>query len=222
MLFGTIALVFLPKGLRSTRKEAGWGEAIVVMRHDRQLHRLMFSSLLIGLVFFQMVSTFGLHITQLGFSASTYGMIISLNGLMVVLFELPLTTVSQRFGFERTMVAGYILIAVGFGANAIASTVPAIVACLMIWTVGEMLTMPMAASQIANLAPAHMRGRYMGVSGFTWASALMLGPALGTALFGVHPSALWIACAAAALLAAYVIRRPPVQPFVAADVAVAK
>ncbi|HUS36514.1 MAG TPA: MFS transporter [Verrucomicrobiae bacterium] len=208
-LYGVIALAFLPKGIRSERKEAGWGEALAVMRQDRRFQRLLLSSLLIGLVFFQMVSTFGLHVTTLGFSAWTYGIIISLNGLLVVLFELPLTTVSQRFGFERSMIIGYILTGIGFGGNAFAATIPAIIACLLVWSAGEMLTMPVAVAQAADLAPAHMRGRYMGAFGFTWAIALMIGPLIGTALFRWHPAALWGACAAASFAAAFVTRRTP-------------
>jgi MFS family permease len=207
LAYGLIALAFLPKGLKSERKEAGWAEAAAVMKRDRKFQHLVVSSLLIGFVFFQMVSTFGLHVTKIGFSASTYGILISINGLLVVLFELPLTMVSQRFGFERSMIVGYILTGIGFGGNAFATTIPAMIGCMMIWSVGEMLTMPVAVAQIADLAPAHMRGRYMGAFGFTWATALMIGPVIGTTLFRFNPAALWLTCACAAFAAAFVIRR---------------
>jgi MFS family permease len=222
LAYGFIALVFLPKGLKSDRKEAGWAEAAAVMKRDRKFQRLVISSLLIGLVFFQMVSTFGLHVTKLGFSPWTYGILISINGLLVVLFELPLTMVSQRFGFERSMIVGYILTGVGFGANAFATTIPGIIVCMVIWSFGEMLTMPVAVAQIADLAPAHMRGRYMGAFGFTWASALMLGPVIGTALFRIDPRALWIACACAAFSAAFVIRRERAEAVAAPKLIIAK
>jgi MFS family permease len=222
LAYGIIALAFLPKGIRSERKEAGWAEAAAVMRRDRKFQRLLLSSLLIGFVFFQMVSTFGLHVTTLGFSLATYGLIISFNGLMVVLFELPLTMVSQKFGFERTMIVGYALTGIGFGGNAFVTTIPGIIACLLVWSVGEMLTMPVAVAQIADLAPAHMRGRYMGAFGFTWATALMLGPLIGTTLFRIHPAALWLACSAAAFLAALVIRSRRAEPAVTSNLVVAK
>ena len=221
-LYGVIALAFLPKGIRSERKEAGWVAAIPVMRQDRRFRSVLLSSFLIGFVFFQMISTFGLYVTSLGFSAWTYGLIISFNGLLVVFFELPLTGVAQRFGFERTMVVGYILTGVGFGANALATTVPALVACLIVFTLGEMLTAPLAASQCADLAPANMRGRYMGAFGFTWALALVVGPLIGTKLYTYHPLALWVACAGAAFAAAWVIARTPAAPVVMGSVAVAK
>ena len=221
-LYGVIAILFLPRGVRSESKEAGWMEAISVMRRDRRFQSVLLSSLLIGFVFFQMISTFGLHVTSLGYSAWTYGIIISLNGLMVVLCELPTTKVSQRFGFERSMVVGYALTGIGFGANAFATTVPALLACMFVFTIGEMLTAPLAVAQAADLAPANMRGRYMGAFGFTWAAALFVGPLVGTQLFEWNPNALWATAAGAAFAAAWVIRRAPAGPTIRADVVLAK
>ena len=85
-----------------------------------------------------------------------------------------------------------------------------------------MLTMPVAVAQIADLAPAHMRGRYMGAFGFTWATALMLGPVIGTTLFRLHPAALWMACACAAFSAAFVIRRDRAETVAEPKLVIAK
>jgi len=208
-LFGIIALVGLPEGVQSDKKEAGWKEAFEVMRLDRQFQRVLFATLLIAIVFFQMVSTLGLHMTTIGFSAWTYGIIISLNGVMVVLCELPLTSISQRVGFERTMVVGYLLTGIGFGAIGLMSSLAGIIVCMIIFTFGEMLTAPLAVAQIADLAPANMRGRYMGAFGFTWASALTFAPILGGMLFEAHPAALWVTCAFLAFAAACVMARRP-------------
>ncbi len=76
------------------------------------------------------------------------------------------------------------IIGAGFALNYFARTVPALAACILLFTLGEMVTMPMASAYIANLAPAHMRGRYLGVSALTWSVALIIGPGLGMKLFG--------------------------------------
>ena len=76
----------------------------------------------------QMASTFGVHVTHLGFSAATYGALISMNGALVVLCELPLTTITRRFPARRVLAAGYLLIGLGFALNAFAHTVPALAA----------------------------------------------------------------------------------------------
>lgn len=206
-LYGVLALCALPAGLNATRENAGWGRALSVLRHDRELHQLLLANFAIALLFCQLASTYGLFVTHSGFSAATYGMVLSLNGVLVVLFELPLTTIIRKFPARRVMAVGYLLIALGYSLNAFAHTVPAFVACMIIFTLGEMTTMPTFIAYLAGLAPPEMRGRYMGVSGLTWSSALILGPALGMKLLTANPAAYWISCAGLGLFAAATISR---------------
>jgi len=204
-LFGLVALFALPAGARGRPANAGWSEALKVLRHDRQLHQLLAANFAIGLVFFQIASTFGLYVTQLGFSAAAYGALVSLNGALIVFCELPLTTVTRRFPARRVMATGYLIIGAGFALNHFARTIPALAVCMIIFTLGEMVTMPMVSGYVANLAPAHMRGRYLGVSGLTWSVALILGPGLGMKLFARDPAIYWLSCGAVSLIAAAVI-----------------
>ena len=157
------------------------------------------------MIFFQVFSTFGLHVTRLGFSAATYGAIISLNGVLVVLCELPLTSITRRFPARRVMAAGYLTVAAGFALNGLAHTVPALVVCMVIFTFGEMMTMPVSSAYVADLAPAHLRGRYMGAYGLVGAAAMVIGPGLGMKLLSLSPSALWLSCGALGLVAAGII-----------------
>jgi MFS family permease len=166
---------------------------------------LLLSNFCIALVFFQMASTYGLYVTHLGFSAATYGAIFSLNGALVVFCELPLTTITRRFPARRVMALGYLVVGTGFALNAFAHTVPALVGCMIIFTLGEMLTLPVSSAYIASLAPPHMRGRYMGVSGLMWGVALVVSPGLGMKLLALNPAALWFSCGALGVLAAVII-----------------
>ena len=83
-------------------------------------------------------------------------------------------------------------------------TVPTL---LTVFTIGEMLSLPVGAAYIAELAPVELRGRYMGANGLTWALALIVGPSAGTALFTWEPNALWIASAICGVVAAVVLLR---------------
>jgi MFS family permease len=205
VLFGIVALFLLPNATYNWQANASWSEAWKIFRHDRKLHQLLAANLAIGFVFFQIASTYGLYVTQLGFSAATYGVLVSLNGAMVVLVELPLTTITRRFPPARIIALGYLVIGAGFALNCFAHTVPMLALCMIIFTFGEMLTMPMASAYIANLAPAHMRGRYLGVSALTWSLALIVGPGLGMKLFTCNPNLYWLSCAAMGLIAAGII-----------------
>jgi MFS family permease len=68
-------------------------------------------------------------------------------------------------------------------------------------TLGEMVMVPVSAAYVADLAPAHMRGRYMGVHGLVWAAALIIGPTLGMKLLALGPAVLWLSCGVLGLVA---------------------
>jgi MFS family permease len=204
-LFGLIALAALPRGLHTRREEGGWSDDVKEMAGDGKFLRVLCGAFFIALVFLQISSTFSLHVTRLGFPAAAYGLILSLNGVLVVFCELPLTSLTRRFPPRLMMAAGYLLIGAGFSLNALARSAPALVACVVIFTLGEMVTMPGSSAYIADLAPAHLRGRYMGAYSLTWSAALIFAPQMGMRLFGVAPAALWLACGALAALAAIII-----------------
>ena len=103
------------------------------------------------------------------------------------------------------MADGYLLVGIGFALNLFAHTVPALAGCMIVFTLGEMVAMPVSSAFIAGLAPMHMRGRYMGAFGLTWACGLIVGPAVGMRLFALEPSALWLTCGALGALAAIII-----------------
>jgi MFS family permease len=205
-LFGLVVLLALPRDdAQHQRRDTGWSEAIGRIRKDQKFNQLLLSSIVIAFVFMQMNSTFGVHVTHLGFSAATYGALISMNGAMVVLCELPLTTITRRFPARRVLAMGYLLIGAGFAMNAFAHTVPALAGCIVIFTIGEMIAMPVSAAYVSNLAPAHMRGRYMGVSGLNWSLALIFAPGLGMKMLAYNPTLMWLSCGGLGWLAAIII-----------------
>ena len=73
---------------------------------------------------------------------------------------------------------------------------------MVFMTIGELIIMPTSSTYIANLAPADMRGRYMGLYGFSWSLAGMVAPVLGGYLSdNLNPRAPWLVGAGIGLLA---------------------
>jgi MFS family permease len=206
-LFGIVAWFALPHGVRATGEAAAWTAALRVMRHDKRLHRLLLAQLAIALVFLQMSSTFGLHVTGSGYSPATYGALISLNGVLVVLFELPLITFTQRRPTRPTIAVGYVLIGLGFTLVGWAHTLPWLIVVVVLFTVGEMIAMPVASAYIAESVPPNMRGRYMGAYGFIWALGLTIGPGIGLQMQARVPWLLWGGCGVLGLIAAGLVLR---------------
>lgn len=176
-----------------------------MMRGDRRFLQVLLASVPIAFVFFQMSSTFGLHLTSLGISDAAYGALLSLNGVLVVALELGIVSFTQRFPARPVMAIGYVLVGLGFALNAFATGIPAFAVAMTIFTFGEMMAMPVASAYVADLAPINMRGRYAGVNGLVWALALVIGPSLGVVLFHASPRGLWLMCGALGLLAAMIV-----------------
>jgi len=197
--------VALPRDQRLNRRESNWLEALGTMRRDRRFRQIMLASFFVAFVFMQMSSTFGVQVTHLGFSAATYGALISMNGALVVLCELPLTTITRRFPTRRVLAVGYLLIGLGFALNAFARTVPELAVCIIIFTLGEMVAMAVSTAFVSSLAPPHLRGRYLGVYGLNWALALIIAPGLGMKLLSCAPTVLWVGCGVLGLLGAIII-----------------
>jgi predicted MFS family arabinose efflux permease len=149
-----------------------------------------------------MSSSYGLQVTEgAGLGEDTYGLLLSINGLMIVFFELPLTSWTRRLSPPRVMAWGYALVGIGMACNLLGANLGVLVISMVIATIGEMLSLPIAQSYMATLAPEEMRGRYMGVMAVAWSSATMIGPAAGVALFEFNPIVLWIVVCGVALLA---------------------
>jgi MFS family permease len=205
VLFGLVAWFGLPRGIRSAEAEAGWGEAWKVLKRDGEIQQMALATVLIGLVIHQLVSTYGLHVTSLGFSDAIYGALLSLNGLLVVVFELPWTTRTRRFPARAIIATGYLLMGTGVALNAAFHSLAALIIGMTIFTLGEMTFAPVAGAYVASLAPSRMRGRYMGVWGFSNSLSLMFAPSLGMVVFAASPVALRLGCGALAVLAALTI-----------------
>lgn len=217
ILYGLVAWFALPAGVHGMRAESSLRETWNVLRTDHRFRQVLCGSLAVGLVFVQVFSTMSLEITRHGFSASVYGLMISLNGALVVLCELPLTTLTRRYPARRMMALGYLLIGVGFATNALPRTLPLLALTVVLFTLGEMTAMPVAGAYVADLAPMHQRGLYMGTYGLTWSVAFIAGPSLGMLLFSASPLTLWGACGLLGVLAASIILASHSVPHELAD-----
>jgi len=98
---------------------------------------------------------------------------------------------------------GAVLYAVGFGLVGFVNTALLFTLAITIWTVGEMVHVPVSQAYVADVAPEDMRGRYMGAAGLTWGVGWSLGPLLaGLAMDYADPHYVWYGCLVAGLAAA--------------------
>ncbi len=209
-LYGVVAIFLLPHGRRSgTSEPVRWAPALRAIRNDRRFRLYICAALGIGFSYFQTHSTLAVHVRDAGLSTADYGLLHSLNGLIVILFELPVSPWTQRQSPRRAMSLGYGLVGVGFALTAWAHDLPFLALTVAIWSAGEIVSFPVGGAYVANLAPEDMRGRYMGFMGFVWSVSAIVAPTLGTFIYNLSPTALWLLCGAACAFSAGVMTIDP-------------
>ena len=129
--------------------------------------------------------------------------------MMIVAFELPLTSWTKRYHPQVMMATGHGIMGLGLALLVFGTSLPMLILSIIILTLGEMISSPVSSSYVAALAPESMRGRYMGFFGFHWSFATGLGPMMGLWLFAKSPTTLWAMCGLAGILSALIILIKP-------------
>lgn len=151
------------------------------------------STLLIALVFVQGLSTLPIYIRQIGYNNFQFGMLMSINGILIFILQLPLTHWLARFNAMTVVLVGGVLISIGFGLTAVGGGILLVGSCIAIWTLGEILQAPFKQSIVTDMAPEDLRGSYLGLFTMCYASALMIGAPIGGAVLArFGPTFLWI------------------------------
>jgi MFS family permease len=151
----------------------------------------------------QGASTFAVDLSAHGISNAWFGRVLALNGLLIMVLQPFLGPVLARHNRSRTLAAGAVLVGIGFGVNALARSLPWYALGVLVWTLGEIMALPMANALVADLAPADVRARYQGAFGLSFSLAVCAAPALGmAALERFGSAALWLGCLATGLLVA--------------------
>jgi MFS family permease len=137
-------------------------------------------------------------------SPQDYGVMLSITGLEVVLFQIWISRSIRKFPPFRMMGFGTLFFMIGFMLIGFAQGLLLFMLCITLITIGEMITFPTNRVIATSFAPAEMRGRYMAIYDLGWALPATLGPAAaGFILDNYDPNLLWylggILCAVSAI-----------------------
>jgi MFS family permease len=198
LMFGLIVLVTIPHGVRSRSEQSGWRPALRSIRLNRPFLCLAAATTLAAITFFQWSAVVSLYLRDLGEPEKVFGLLMAGNGLMIALFELRISRWTQRRSFRHVIAVGYLFCGLGVGAifathfwTGTTAAIAIIGFGLFVFTVGEMISLPVSGAYVASLAPEEMRGRYSGVMGLTWSLAHIVGPMIGLRLYGWSPDSVW-------------------------------
>ncbi|HBL28302.1 MAG TPA: hypothetical protein DD490_15815 [Acidobacteria bacterium] len=158
----------------------------------------MFLVFLLASVTFQMISTWPLTLRDLyGFGEATIGVTMAVNTVIIVALEMLIIHRVQARNQLHLVATGSFLLCLGFGLLpfGVAGGFAYVAFTVVIWTMGEMVTLPVIAGVVANRAGEKSRGRYMALLTVAFEGALVSSPLLGTWVYETWgPRVLWAGC----------------------------
>jgi len=211
-IFAGLAIIWLPHGLRTVTGSVtsptviwkSWSDALRDMARNRPFVILIVSSLLMEIAFVQAFNVLALTATGRGLTPQQYGVVMALNGALIMFFELPLNQWARRFDLRRVLVFGFALVGAGCASFGFMRTQIGFFVAMVIFTIGEMLALPISQSYTSTLAPEAYRGRYFGIRGIVWAMAASIG-SVGVWFYGQMGDAWWYVAGGIGVLGALVM-----------------
>lgn len=209
LAFCLITVLFMretkPPSLKIAPAETAAGNLLTVLRDERFMifcGAIALCTILAG----QMMAVLPVYMKdQFNLGEVFYGWVMSTNAGMVVLLQLPITRLTQRVPRLLLTSLGALLYALGVFSVGFGSAFPHFILAMALYTFGEMMLVPTATAITADLAPAEMRGRYMGFLGLTWSIGFGIGPVVGGFISdNISPNAIWSITASTGLFAALI------------------
>lgn len=169
---------------------------------DRTLVRFLLMTVFAEFVYVQSTVGLPLHVSEVGLSERDFGLLIGLNGLLVLVLELPITGAVSRYRPEYVLAVGNLIVGVGLALTGFMTGMVLLSATVLVWTLGEMITSSVSQAYLGSLAPPRMVGRYQGLHGVAYTTGTGAGPLIGGAVYAIGPWALWALIGVAGLLSA--------------------
>lgn len=211
-------IFLLASGWKEVRREKAAGknsgEAVANMRRrslfaDGAFLWFLAAMIPVEIVFFQHTSTMPLFLTSdLHLSESAFGLLFSLNTLLIVFLEVSLNAATQHWSHRSAMALGALLTGVGFGLQMGVTGIFGVALTIIIWTFGEMILFPSTVAYVAEIADPQRRGAYLGMFQMTFSLSFAVGPWIGTQVYEHFGSRmLWLGALLCGLLSTAMLAR---------------
>jgi predicted MFS family arabinose efflux permease len=210
---------FLPRTGAYAPESPPERNSVSVIVRDRPFLVFLVSAALSFLVYVAYESVLPISLTTShGIAPSTWGFLMIINPVLVTLFQMRLIRWTAPYPAALKLAVGLPLMGFSFLLLSLSSSLPVIALVLVLFVIGEMLWVPSSQSIVSRLAPADVRGAYMGAFGMTSSAGWALAPFLGLQVrAAAGDTATWLmfaafslaAAATGALAATGAVRRPP-------------
>ncbi|MGB8658589.1 MAG: MFS transporter [Candidatus Zixiibacteriota bacterium] len=202
-----LVLFFLSETVKTNRSEEKLTfKNIKELRSDHLFLQYCAVCLLLFLVIGQLVSTLSVFsVDQVGISESKLGFLYLTNGLVVILFQLPVSRFAQSKNLIRVLCLGSLGYSLGYFLVGFSGSFSWLFLCILIISFSEITVLPASMAIVANLSKEKHHGLYMGGYGLFLSLGWSIGPLVGGVLIdilGSKPVLLWGIIASLGLLSA--------------------
>lgn len=131
--------------------------------------------------------------TNFNVPEALYGWIPTTNAIMCVFLQYMVTHVTRKYKTLPVTAVGMLIYALSVGSVALMTDFWGFLLSMVMLTFGELVVVPTASKYVADIAPSHLRGRYMSLYWFGWGLARTLSPLIGGYLNdALSPQAIWV------------------------------
>ncbi|AQT71919.1 MFS transporter [Streptomyces sp. fd1-xmd] len=182
--------------------DGGRGRGITAELRARPALLVVLGAILVtDAVYRQQYSTFSVFLTDQGLDPRVFGLVIALNGGVILLLELPAAVALRERPALPVIGTGLVLVGAGYAALLFGAGIASAVVMMVLLSLGEILYKTTATAYVADEAPEHAVGRFQSLYAGISVSGVVIGPPLGGALYSAAPGLLWPLCAALAATA---------------------
>ncbi|WP_113927812.1 MFS transporter [Bacillus sp. P14.5] len=158
-------------------------DALSIVKRDSAFRYLILGIIMVNIGYSQLQSTLPMHLEkELDEGIFIFSILLSINAVMVVFLQMPVSSLAERFNPMQTMVAGAIFISLGLTGFGFSNGWILSIVSVAFLTLGEILIFPANSVLIDRLAPEHLRGLYFGAGQFRKIGHFA-GPVMGGFLF---------------------------------------
>jgi MFS family permease len=145
--------------------------------------------ILVLLVGSQLGSTLSVFtVDREGFTTGQYGLLLTLNGLIVVVFQYPVASWVGRISRSSALMLGSVLYGIGYLSLGWVNSFNWAIGSMMVITAGEVIFSPTTFTVLCEASPLDQRGRYMGFFGLSETLSMSVGPLIGGVLLDAFPT----------------------------------
>lgn len=154
-------------------------DTLMVTWKDKTLLVFIIGGILINVGYSQIDSNLPQYIQQ-SFSdgVALFAKLIALNAILVIILQVPLSLITEKWPVLRVMILGSLFFAIGFASFGFATTAIGMMIAMAIVTIGEIFIFPSTSVFIDQIAPENRKGTYFGAGQFR-SIGNFTGPVLG-------------------------------------------